>query len=680
MKETGNRIGTGPLRIAAIQFAQSPEDTGRVPELLRSGGFNVEQLLHAVGKEGYGFYRKEEHEELIRGYARECARRGISIILYENAHMIRRETFSQHPGWAQIGADGKPAPAYGTYMLACMNSGWRDSFLQSVRDALEQDISGIFLDGPLFLAEGCRCGACSRLFSERFGHPIESASRRELLSFKSEHVARFVRDVREVIRQSGKNVALYANCIGLAENTTGCDIDAVFPYVDLIGSEGGFLFYGDPNEVSVWRGAQCAKYLESKSRGKPYVVFNAGNHQPWARHMHTKAEVSQLFGSVVANGGNVWFGIHGTIDEFDSPAGREAFRFNRFLAKNEPVFRGTAQYADAALLWSRDTVNTFPENVAESDFTRAEEKAVPESAGSFQKEFFGISDMLFRCHRQFSIIDETCVRDGGLDRFPTLILPNASCLGGETLAAVRRYVENGGSLIATLSSGMFDETGRKRAENPLHELFGIQSVEETLDYEAGCGYLTLEGKGPSAPSAGFASRVFRCSYREGVKTLASSYFPMEGRYSAFEERKFPSVTVNRFGKGRAAYIAGGIGSTYADYGILDMRDIFDGLVERFTQSDLRVENAWPSVEVELRLQPGRPVRLLHFANHTAFMQRPAEDLIECRGIRVSLRTGSPVARVRTLFYPSELPFRETDGRVEFSVDVRDYELVEVELR
>ena len=675
-----NKIRKGPLRIAAVQFAQNPEDTLKVPELLGRGGFNTEQLLHAVGKEGYGFYRKEEHEALIRSYARESARNGIGIILYENAHMIPKDVFDRHPDWAQIGADGKPAGAYGTYVLACMNSGWRESFLQSVRDALEQDLSGIFLDGPLFLAEGCRCEACERLFFKRFGHPVEAASRKELLTFKTEHVARFLRDVREVIRQSGKDVALYANSIGLAENTTGCDIDTVLPYVDLIGSEGGFLFYGNPNDVSIWRGAQCAKYLESKSGGRPCVVFSAGNHQPWARHMHTKAEVTQLFGSVVANGGNVWFGIHGTIDEFDSPAGREAFRFNRFLAGNEDRFENTVPSEDIALFWSRRTVDTFPESVSETDFTRAEQKSPPEAAGSFQKEFFGISDMLFRCHRQFSILDEACVRNGGLGKFRVLILPNASCLGDDTISEIRRFVENGGALIATLSSGRFDENGTKRAVNPLHEILGIEKVEEILDYEPGCGYMTLGGTGPLPPAAGFVSRVYRCSYRQGLETLASSFFPMAGRYSSFENKKFPSVTVGRFGKGSAAYIAGGIGSTYADYGILDMRNLMDGLVERFARNDLRVENAWPSVEAELRLQPGRHVCLIHFVNHTAFMQRPAEDLIECRNVRVSLKTDSPAIRVHTLFYPKELPFREKDGRVEFSVDVRDYELVEAELR
>lgn len=679
MEESRNRLRTGPLRIAAVQFAQSPEDTPKVPRLLEKGGFNTEQLLHAVGREGYGLYRREEHEERVRTYVEECGRRGISVILYANAHMIPRETFACHPDWAQVGADRKPAPAYGTYLLACMNSGWRESFLQSVRDALEQDISGIFLDGPLFLAEGCRCPECRRLFGEEFGHPEETASRRELLAFKTEHVARFVRDVREVIRQSGKDVVLYANSIGLAENTTGCDVDTVLPYVDLIGSEGGFLFYGDPNAVSPWRGAQCAKYLESKAKGKPYVVFNAGNHQPWARQMHTKAEVTQLFGSTVANGGNVWFGIHGTVGEFDTPAGREAFRFNRFLAENEPAFRNTEQYADLALLWSRATANTFPENVPETDFTRAELRSAPEEAGSFQKEFFGISELLFRSHRQFSIIDESAAREGGLGRFQALILPNASCLDDETLGAVRRYVEEGGHLIATLASGRFDETGRKRTENPLDEVLGVKSVEETLRYEAGCGYLAF-GEEERAPCAGFVSQVYRCLFREDAKTLAFSYFPMEGRYSSFQEQKFPSVTAHPFGKGCAAYVAGGLGSTYADYGVPGMRKVLDGLAERFTDSGLRLENAWPSVEAELRLQPERRTLLLHFVNHTAFMRRPAEDLIPCGGIRVSLRTGSPVRRVRTLFYPAELPFCERDGKVEFTVNIRDYELVEVELR
>ena len=387
MSKSKEEFLSGSLRIAAIQFAQRSGDTARVPGILEEGGFNVEQLLHAVASQGFGLYDEASHGEMLRQYIADSANRGIGIILYENAHMMTPETLDAHPDWAQIGPDGKPSPAYGSYTFACVNTPWREEFFRHIRQALKLDIRGIFLDGPIFTAPGCRCEHCRELFLQRFGHPFEQASRRELQSFKSEHIGRFVRDVRQIIDESGRDVALYANCLGMMENVTGCTVDTVFPYVDLLGTEGGFLFYGNPSEVSIWHGSESAKYLESKAEGKPFVIFNAGNDQPWARQMQPPAETTLLYSSTVANGGNVWYGIHGLIDGLNTPSGKASFAFNRFLKQQENCFAGTEQYAETALFWSQRTADCFPGNVAETDFTRGEKREGSASFGSYQKEF-----------------------------------------------------------------------------------------------------------------------------------------------------------------------------------------------------------------------------------------------------------------------------------------------------
>lgn len=668
-----------PMRIAAIQFAQRQEDTMRVPSVLEQGGFNVEQLLHAVGEAGYGFYRPETHETRLRAYLADSARRGIHVILYENAHMMPPDMHAAHPDWAQIDAGGRPIPAYGAYTLACVNSPWRNFAIDSARRAAELPIEGLFLDGPLFAAGGCLCDECRRLFAQRFHYPIASARPADLLAFHSESIARFVRDVRGALDGSGRQIPLYCNTIGLAQNTTGCDIDTVFPYVDLIGSEGGFLFYGNPNEVSIWHGTECVKYLESKSRGKPYVIFNAGNHQPWARYMHTPQETTALYATTVAGGGNVWFGIHGLIDNFDTPAGRAAFRFNRFLKENEAYLTGTESCADIALLWSADTLNTFPEEVAETDFTRRRGTACPKGTGSFQREFHGMADMLLRRHRQFAILDETSVKAGDLERYGLLILPNTLCLSGEVIGRIRRFVEEGGRLIVTLAAGQYAAGGAARAVNPLHGLLGIRRVVSVADVEPGCGYLLRPlPDGGGEVTAGFAGPVMECEFEPEVQTLVKAFTPLEGRYSAFPDETFPAVTLRRLGRGEAVFIAGGIGATHAGFGVPCMEEITDALVERMSRGELKVEHAFSSLETELRAIPGRGVKLVHFVNHTGCMRRPVEECIPCRDVRVTLRADRPVTRVRRLFYPADIAFTQRGDEVTFSLDVTDYELVAVE--
>ena len=500
--------------------------------------------------------------------------------------------------------------------------------------------------------------------------------------FKQLSVATFVRDVRSEITQSGKSVVLYANSIGLTHNVTGCTIDAVSPYVDIFGTEGGFLFYGNPNHVSIWRGSESAKYLEGKSDGKPCVIFNAGNHQPWAREMHTAAETIQLFASTVANGAYVWYGIHGQIDDLETEAGKNALSFNRFLADHEEYFTGTRPYTEIALLWSQRTADLFPSQVEETDFTGHAEYE-QKTAGSFQKEFQGFAELLFRTHSQFAIIGEEKLTSAALSSYKILILPNVCCLNKEAISVIREFANNGGTVIATLETGMYDENGTPYSAPSVFSLFGITERKEIIQNIPGCSYMQIVNPVTDSEStahvfAGFCSGSLNCAFTPDCQILVNSFFPMEGRYNYLSNHTYPGIISRRLGIGNVIYISGGFGETCLQYGIPELRNLFRDLTQKYSTGYLSVNNVYSSVEVELRLQPDQSRYLLHFVNHTGQMQRPMESLLPCRGIQITMQVSSPVHRVYTLYAPKNINFNQNGNSLSFAVDVGDYELVVID--
>jgi len=54
-----------------------------------------------------------------------------------------------------------------------------------------------------------------------------------------------------------------------------------------------------------------------------------------------------------------------------------------------------------------------------------------------------------------------------------LILPNLGALADAQVAAIRRFVERGGALIATGQTSLFDEWGDARPDFALGDLFGV---------------------------------------------------------------------------------------------------------------------------------------------------------------------------------------------------------------
>ena len=655
------------LRIAAIQCAHGEDEMFTIPGILDRGLFDVEQLPYfhiSAGGE------KDKPDEKITRYIEASGNR--DIILYLNAHCFGRKVLDEHPDWAQYDKSGSAVSAYDSAFLACVNSAWRDEFLfKDVAFALMHPIGGIFLDGPLFNGGGCYCPACRGLFLEEFGKDIENADQTDMRQFKSRHIGRILRDIRVLIDKSGKTAALYVNNAALSENVTGCSVDSVYPYVDFLGTEGGFMFYGDPNRVSLWKTSESARYLESKAYGKPYVIFCAGDHKPWSRVMHTADETRAMYATVAANGAGMWYGIHGKINQFDTPGGRAAFEFNRFLAENENYYANTRRIADTALVWSKNTINAMPESVEKTDFTDKRDNKILRASGSFQNEFHGFFDCLMRLHCQFKTIDEDNIITDDLSAYKTVILPNAVCLSDEAARGLERYVRGGGRLIATGATGFYDENGRLRDTPVLAGFIGMAGAPEPVSYNGGCGYMDIAAgwldKNTNIQGIPGFNNAFKTTYAVGTETLAYLREPMSGRYDDFREERFPCVTSKKSGAGTCVYIAGDFGATYFNHGVVDFKVMLKNLLAHEAESGLYIENAYESVEVVRRSFTGGEI--LHFVNYTGAMRRPIENVIPCKDIKINMNYNKPVGRVYELWSKHKLPFEQTNGVLRFGFDL-----------
>ena len=69
------------------------------------------------------------------------------------------------------------------------------------------------------------------------------------------------------------------------------------------------------------------------------------------------------------------------------------------------------------------------------------------------------------------ISDLTLEQDNALEQYKVLALPDAACLSEKALANIRRFVQNGGGLVATQNSSLFDQDGNQRGDFGLADLF-----------------------------------------------------------------------------------------------------------------------------------------------------------------------------------------------------------------
>jgi hypothetical protein len=87
---------------------------------------------------------------------------------------------------------------------------------------------------------------------------------------------------------------------------------------------------------------------------------------------------------------------------------------------------------------------------------------------------FGMFRVAVEEHLPLTVINDWNLNDQDLQPYKVLVLPNTACLDDEQVAAIERFVRNGGGLVASLDVSLFDEFGDARENFALADVLGIR--------------------------------------------------------------------------------------------------------------------------------------------------------------------------------------------------------------
>ena len=615
-----------PLRIAALQCNYEEGRTLEVVEKWVDSGFNVEQLFHPMAESYSAVYNAARHRSLLVKYLNKAHRRGLRIILYLNVHIIEPSNADKRGLWAQRDAKGEYYRLYGTYDGCCVNSVWRDHIFEAIDRIGDLDVDGLFLDGPVICGNGCFCPACQSLFQKEFGEAMSEASAR-LSEFNSHSMDRFMREAYKRFKERKPESLFYMNFPLL--HPSYHSMPGALDYNDILGTEGGFMFYGPAQGACLWKPSVSAKISEATAPDRPRVIFMAADEKPWSWYIHTPVETQLCIASSVANASSIWYGLHGSSALLETPGGRAASALMRKLAKHEALFDATRSSARVAVMHSFDTANHYHSSHQASDFygTARPGQGVP---GNYLDSLFGFCDGLARSSIPFDAVTD-------LDASGAT-LATCACLKDSVVEALREYVRKGGNLIASLDTSLLTDSGKARDDFGLADVFGVSfegRVTEYMDfnYFSACGKPSVfEGIGIEripAPRVGLDIRV-----GEGAQVLARFHTPQAGRYTDPTPQNKPAMVFNRFGSGSALYLAGAFGEMLHSYALPEHRRLLTNAVRMFSESVVTLEGALGNVEVVVRSQPGR--QIVHLINYAGLPPRPFEAVASQTGLRLVL--------------------------------------------
>jgi hypothetical protein len=687
-----------PLRIIDVGTvfgeiaSRPPGDRAAGKAALAFNAEHLQVMAFAKGLDDRGFYFSSKaagriNEDYLKRYLPEAHKRGLRVIIYFNVHWYSRLFGDQHPDWVQIKEDGKPLMnVYDTGTSFCVNSPWREWCFQVLRDLCAYPIDGIFYDGPIFFPETCYCRSCREKY--RRLHETDLPSKRErqgrafgnLVEFQARSLAEYLRDSRQLVKSINPNIAFYMNGgVRGANWATGRLNRVLAPEQDILGSEGGFIA-GDLTRVPLWKPGITAKLLETQAPSKARVIFSAAGHKPWTFSVLPASELRLLYADSIANASNIWFGI--TPSEMNQPEMEVLASMNRFLARSGRYFAATRSEARLALVWSDVTANFY----AGSDAQLIDVDRIPPGSqvGNLEGEFSGLADALVRSHTPFDVLDDVALEQQDLARYAAIFLPNVACMSERVAARLREYVRGGGNLFATFETSMYDETGVRRGEFALADVFGAADGRRIVgpmrwDFmKARAAPALLEGITREwIPSTAYHVRAVA----KGGQRLLDFSKAMAGRYDGLPEvSDDAAIIVNSFGLGRSVYFSGDLGNAILNFHLPEHLRLVGNAVRELAPPPASLENAPEPIELVLRSQENGRRLLLHFVNFTGEMTRPIQRVLPLEKVRVSLRPGREFSKVFCLVRPANLKVqRSSSGELRFELPrLNEYEVVVIE--
>ena len=529
--------------------------------------------------------------ELVSG----CRQLGMSVLIRTDPHATYDDLQAAHPDWIAIDAEGKPRRHWASpeMWVTCAYGPYNFEFMTAVHKEImsRYRADGIFLnrwDGNGV----CYCRHCIENFKAAAGLDLprststEDPARGAWLVWRQRRLMSLLDVWNAEIRKVNSEACMIPNNGSGALNSLDT-IETSRRVPMLVADRQARHGLAAP-----WLIGKTAKEFRATMGNKPVIgLFGVGLDEPyrWKDSVTSNAEIRIWVLDAIANGMRPWCSkFSATLHDERWLQGVEEIyqwteRNRNYLTHQQPLAR-------VGMVYSQQTAWYYGDEHAE---TKVENYAL------------GWYQALVESRIPFEMVHDQLLDLTHLANLKTLILPNVAALSDAQCEQLRAFVRNGGSLIATYETSLYDEQGKRRNSFALADLFGVEWTGKTESPMLN-SYIRLEHEAlphhPLFAGVEDASRIINSVSRLDVRpretfaevpfTLIPSYpdLPMEKVYPR-TARTDISCLYLRQPAGRVAYFPSDIDRTFWEVLCVDHLKLLRNTV-------LWANNEAPVVEVE----------------------------------------------------------------------------------
>ncbi|HEX9201475.1 MAG TPA: beta-galactosidase trimerization domain-containing protein, partial [Acidobacteriaceae bacterium] len=393
--------------------------------------------------------------ELVSG----CRKLGMSVLIRTDPHATYDDAKAAHPDWIAVDAQGNPRRHWSSpeMWVTCALGPYNFEFMTAVHKEImtRYRADGIFMnrwDG----SGDCYCQHCRENFKSATGFDLphttnaQDPAKRAFFEWRRQRLVDVIdlwnREIRAINPESS---IVPNNGSGASSPLNAIEISRRAPMLAADRQARHGL-------AAPWLVGKSAKEYRATMGDKPIIgLFGIGLEEQyrWKDSVTSNAEIRIWALDAIANGMRPWFTkFSATLhDERWLKAIDDIYLWTE---KNQQYLAGRRPLARVGLVYSQQTAWYCPAAKAE-DYALGWYQALVESRIPFEM----VHDRLLDLEH--------------LAPYKTLILPNLAALSDAQCDQLRAFAGNGGSIVATHETSLFDEWGVRRKNFALADLFGV---------------------------------------------------------------------------------------------------------------------------------------------------------------------------------------------------------------
>lgn len=617
-------------------------------------------------------------------------KRDIRVVGRFSPDIVQLKAADRHPDWfrrdqsgaiAREGAGGGVLPP--TYGETCQFTAYYDQQIPAIMRELiaRYDVDGLYTNGwPNTSVRRCWCAACSKIADPNTPAYVAAYQTRAIALW----------NLYTGISKQGRADRFYTGNLGGGLKGGQLDLTEMTKSAEVFLADNQNRGPGLP----VWDSAQQARIARDIMGDRP--IFNLtsawarGNLSWWRNGTANSAETTSRMAQTLAAGSAIhyhWLGEHQgfTEDRRWQAIGRD---YLAWQAANDRHFHVKRSLHRIAFVVSPLTNRLYPK---------------PDGSDSLDSAQ-GMYAILLEARIPFDLLTAENLTREKLARYSTVLLPNVAILTDAQLALISGFVGNGGSLLTSFETGLYDTSGKARADYALGRLFGMRRTGDRADshkplpgnatpYPATFAHLQrIEAPHPITAEFEDTNWILGPNWTipiaaDGapVLTLIDPYpiYPTEQTYSRAPKTSKPALVLREKGRSRLAHLTGDNEASYWRTGGDDLARLVANTVRWLAHDDVGpVVDGDGLIEIfAWQTEPGYAVHLLNYTNPNAYANPLRKHYrLGPQVVTLTLPSDARIKRATLLRAGTDLSFQQEARTLRFTIPgLAEYEVAAFEV-